>query len=247
MGSYLDKLLRGVKQVWRNGTPMPPEPVINFINAVTIVDNPSLGTTDVYLPSTGGSGGGSLLIIENNGSPMPSEPILNFVNCTVVDEPGFTRTTVSPSPAYVQVEGNGVAVTQRQIINFIGGTVADNAPLVRTDVTLAAVQPTPGASITTNVALAAGDTWKLFKGGNYTITQAHAVPGVLYRLQDDTTVDLSSVTVVFARGSASYTIEDPVTRAQSSQVQFLVSLATYEYMLDITTPPGVLRCMRPVR
>jgi hypothetical protein len=249
MGSFLDKLLRGIKQVYRNGFPMPQEPVINFINAVAIVDNQSLGSTDVYLPSTGGSGGGSLLIIENNGATMPSEPILNFVGCTVVDEPGFTRTTVSPGPSYVQIEGNGVAVTQRQIINFVGAAVVDDAPHVRTNVLVESVSPPPGPTLNAGsgaaLNLAATDTYKLFAAGNYTMTEANAVPGVLLRRQHDAVSPLENTNVVYDRGIATYTIEDPVTRAQSSQVQFLVSLATYEYMLDSTN--NVLRCMRVVR
>jgi hypothetical protein len=103
VSSFLDKLLLGIKQVWRNGTPMPVRPVINLIGFSAVLDNPSLGTTDVY-SSTGGSGGGSLLIVENNGSALPIEPSLNFIGFQVVDSPGTTSTNVTnatPAPVVI--------------------------------------------------------------------------------------------------------------------------------------------------
>lgn len=119
MGSYLDKLLRGIKQVYRNGIPMPQQPVINFIGFTAVLDNPTLGSTDVYGSSTGGSGGGSgggsILIIENNGSPMPLEPSLNFVGFALLDDPGNTRTNVSPLPiGVVTTVGAGASVPLNQ-------------------------------------------------------------------------------------------------------------------------------------
>jgi hypothetical protein len=95
MGSYLDKLLLGIKQVWRDGVPLPQRPVINLHGFSAVLDDPALGCTDIYV-STGGSGGGSLLVIQNNGSAMPVEPALNFVGFTVADNPGSTRTDVTP-------------------------------------------------------------------------------------------------------------------------------------------------------
>ena len=95
-GSFLDTLLLGIKRVWRNGFALPQRPVINFINFPLVVDNPSLGTTDVYGSSTGGSTGAALAIVENNGVAMPFEPAINFVGFVLADDPGNSRTNIAP-------------------------------------------------------------------------------------------------------------------------------------------------------
>lgn len=95
MGSYLDKLLLGIKQVYRNGSPMPLRPVINFVNFYEVLDNPALGSTDIYTSTGGGSSGGTLLVIEHNSSPVTARPILNFIGGTVADNVGNLSTDVS--------------------------------------------------------------------------------------------------------------------------------------------------------
>lgn len=99
-GSFLDKLLAGIKYVLNNGAEVVFRPSLNFIG-FTILDNPALGTTNIYAPSTGGSGGsgGGSVIVEVNGSPLPNEPAINFVGFTVANNPGNSSNDVFPSGA----------------------------------------------------------------------------------------------------------------------------------------------------
>jgi hypothetical protein len=98
MGSFLDQLIVGIKQLFNNGSQVTPfRPAINLIGA-TVSDNPSLNATNVQF--TGGSGGGGSLTIEHNGTGLPLEPALNFVDSagiayTVTDDAAHGRTNTS--------------------------------------------------------------------------------------------------------------------------------------------------------
>jgi hypothetical protein len=98
MGSFLDQLIIGIKQLFNNGAQVTPfRPAINLIGA-TVSDNPSLNATNVQF--TGGSGGGGSLTIEHNGTGLPLEPALNFVDSagiayTVTDDAAHGRTNAS--------------------------------------------------------------------------------------------------------------------------------------------------------
>lgn len=109
-GSFLDKLLGGIKQIARNFVTVGQRPTLNFINFAAVVDNPSMGTIDVY--GTSGSTGGGITIIENNGSAMPTEPALNFVGFVLGDDPAHSRTNVAlPSPGTTAVANGGTGRT----------------------------------------------------------------------------------------------------------------------------------------
>lgn len=85
----------GYSIIEEDGTPLPPETIINFTGAgVTVTDNPGGGSTTVNIP--GGSAGAYYQTVENQGTALPQETILNFASdsFTLVDDPSNDRTNV---------------------------------------------------------------------------------------------------------------------------------------------------------
>jgi len=252
MGSFLDKLLLGYRQVDSNGVPLRTRQILNFIG-FTVIDNPSLGTTDVFGGSSGGSSGGGLLLVENAGTPMPFEPILNFVGCSVVDDPGGTRTTITPAPTPpLVVENNGGGITQRANLDLIGFSYVDDAIGNRMRFTSTASLPPP-TTITGTGSPTIGPSafWQLIqpKIGGYTIVVGAITAGVTYRLQTipGGGTNFAADPAILSRGSNSFTIEDPQNRyaATANSVNMQTDGVTYEWCLDSTN--NVLRCMRQVQ
>ncbi len=111
-GSFLDTLLLGIKRIARGFSLLPQRPTLNFIGFPLVVDNPSMGTTDVYAASTGSSGSSGIVLVENNGAAMPFEPTLNFVGFTLGDDPSNQRTNVAlPSAGTTDVPHGGTGQT----------------------------------------------------------------------------------------------------------------------------------------
>ncbi len=252
MGSYLDKLLLGYRQVDSNGIPLRTRQILNFIG-FTVVDNPSLGTTDVFGGSSGGSGGGGLLLVENAGTPMPLEPIINFVGCSVVDDPGGTRTTITPAPTPpLIVESNGGGITQRAALDLIGFGYVDDSIGNRMRFMSAAFLPAP-VTITGTGSPTIGPLafWQLMqpKVGGYTITVGAISPGLIYRLQTipGGGTNFASDPAILSRGTNTFTIEDPQNRyaATANTANMQTDGVVYEWCLDQTN--NVLRCMRQVQ
>jgi hypothetical protein len=247
VGSFLDKLLLGLKSVDRNGNPMPVRPVLNFVGFTAVVDNPSLGTTDIFGSSTGSSGGGGITIIENAGTPMPAEPALNFVGFSVVDDPGNTRTTVTANPTPpLSVESNGVLQTQRYILNFVGFTVADDAPNVRTNVSATADFPAPAPTYTANHTVGPTETWVLYTGhaGGFTFDLSNIVAGRRYYFTyvAGTTIGGANA-ITFSHGTGAFVLENPNNRGlpTAATQPFGVDSQTIVWCLDATN--GVVRCL----
>ena len=94
MGSYLDKLLLGVKQVYLSGAPLPQRPIINLVSGFTAADNPSLDSTDVV--ATGGSGAAGVVFVQNAGLALTTRNTINF-NAPLVatDNGSFARSDVT--------------------------------------------------------------------------------------------------------------------------------------------------------
>jgi hypothetical protein len=85
----------GYSIIQEDGTPFPPETIINFTGAgVTVTDNPGGGSTTVNIP--GGSAGAYYQTMQAQGSALPQETILNFSSdsFTLVDDPTNDRTNV---------------------------------------------------------------------------------------------------------------------------------------------------------
>lgn len=92
-GSYLDKLLLGIKTVEWNGAEMPFRSVINFLGG-TVSDNPGNGSTDVTLGGSS-SGSGGYTTIQVSGNPEPSRIAINFIGLDVSDDVTHNRTNVT--------------------------------------------------------------------------------------------------------------------------------------------------------
>lgn len=80
MGSYLDKLLLGLKAIYNAGVPTTFRPNVNLIGA-TIVDNPTLNTTDVTV------GGGAAIVTTTSDFTQPS--VGSNVTVTVTSTASF--------------------------------------------------------------------------------------------------------------------------------------------------------------
>jgi hypothetical protein len=205
MGSYLDKLLRGIKQVYRNGTPMPLQPVINLIGFANVLDNPSLGSTDVYA-STGGSGGGGL-IIQSNGSAMPVQPALNFsTDFTLTnDVPGQSSDVALTYPARATLSAN---FTQPAVLATVAATVSSSS------------------------SFQVGATVFLFGGGFYSIT---AIPNPTHLTLRNTgavgnaapAATVTSGVLVIPSGPANLLFQANGTPVTERQILNLIGL-TYE-------------------
>lgn len=240
MGSYLDKLLLGVKQVYRNGTPMPLRPVINFVNLYQILDNPALDATDVYVSTTGGV----TLIVEHDASPVTARPILNFIGGTVADNAGNNSTDITLGSI---LENGGAAITQRPILNLIGLTYADNPGNSSMDFTTPSALVGPGAVITANYTLGATETFKVIGdslpgGVPYVIDMRNVVAGKEYLFLARGTGTLGSG-VTFSQGTASFLIESPEhLPTTEASVDVHTDWTTYGFALDTTA--NLLRSTR---
>lgn len=238
MGSYLDKLLLGVKQVYRNGTPLPLRPVINFVNLYQILDNPALDATDVYVSTTGGV----TLIVEHNAAPVTVRPILNFIGGTVADNVGNNSTDVTLGSI---VENGGATITQRPVLNLIGFGYADNPGNSSMDFTTPSALVGPGAVITGNTTIAANKTFSVIGDGPYTIDMRNVVAGREYLFLARGTGTLGAG-VTFSQGTASFLIEDPETSGSGFTTGATVNVhtdwTTYGFALDTTA--NLLRSTR---
>lgn len=68
MGSYLDKLLFGIRTVLNNGSPLPFESTINLIGFTSVVDNPGQKRIDVTAPAGAGAPGFGAPIQSSGGT-----------------------------------------------------------------------------------------------------------------------------------------------------------------------------------
>jgi hypothetical protein len=259
-GSFLDKLLLGIKAVWWNGTPVTPRPTINFLGGV-VADNSGLGTTDVTLGGSSGGGGG-VTTVESNGTAQPLRTAINFVGFDVTDDSPHNRTNVTLDLANSSITGvlsvpqggTGAASFTAHAVLLGGGsgpitTVASSAD---GDVlTLVGGIPawavpanrSPTTVLSGNTALAATDTWVLFVAGPFTLTAPAApIPGQLYEMTHTGGGSLTGAGQVTLASGAAYTITDPQnpTGTPASSVKFLTDAITYRFRLDGL---GVFRCV----
>jgi hypothetical protein len=252
MGSFLDTLLLGIKKVFRNGNPMPTRQIINFIGFTNVLDNPALGTTDVYGSSTGSSTSG-IILIENNGVAEPQRPTLNLVSgFTITDNAGNNSTDVTAVPAPpLLVSSGGSPITQRATLDLIGFSYADDAIGNRMRFTTQPILPAPGTTIiAAGTTIGPTDLFKLIQPSltPYTITWGAIVPGVIYRMLTvpGSLGGFAANPCTVSRGANTFTIEDPQNRyASPANTKTLqVDGVCYEWMLESTN--NVLRCMRQV-
>jgi hypothetical protein len=157
--------------------------------------------------------------------------------------------TVVPSAGDTIVGSSWSASVQLQTVTFISDGSTRWYPLAGTGrISAFPDLAAPGATINSTTILGASKVWSKFAAGTYPLIAQNFVPGRLYRMQHDNILPLEFSGVTLSRGTAGFSIEDPVARVPTlSPVAFDVSGATYEYMLDMTSPPGLLCCMRPVR
>jgi hypothetical protein len=142
-------------QIQDEGSDLPIQDTLNFIGtAVTAVDNPTTGATDVTI-NNGGH------IIEDEGTPLANQPTLNFIgpDVTVTDNVGDNTTDVtisSPSGNAHVIEEEGTPLPAQPALNFIGDnvTATNNAGNSATDITIDAVAES-GWTEVNNVAVLA--------------------------------------------------------------------------------------------
>jgi hypothetical protein len=174
VGSYLDKLLRGIKQVYRNGALMPQQPVINMIGFAAVLDNPSLGSTDIYASS----GSGTSIIIENDGSPLPIQPALNFAPDLVATNNG-AATRIDVALNFLTWTKGGRMQGILHVTNAATGVLSPVAQIAmcesNTGTTVVSIGPAssfPGSTIPDGFSFMVADTGGAGATSPITITNA---------------------------------------------------------------------------
>lgn len=238
--------LQGILHVV-NGTPG----VLSPTSQIAMCESDT-GTTSVSIPTAAQFGGTipdgfSFMVADTGGAaPASNVTITNSTGLKIVDPSTRVSTTgnITFSFAYSCAVWTWDATELVYFISSGGGGSSI---------------PAPGATISANATIGPSNLWTKFAAiaGGYTLTMGSIVAGVLYRMQNmpgiggATLEHLASPSVntpvTLARGSNTFTIEDPSNRfgTLANSVTFGVSEAIYEYMLDSTS--NVLRCMRQVQ
>jgi hypothetical protein len=107
-GSFLDKLLLGIKAVWWNGAPTTIRSTVNFLGG-TVADNPSLGTTDVSL--SGVLGGGWQTALDLDLSAQPNQTLGTDTTFTIGGLTWTKQNSSSDATAMAVVNGTGLVVS----------------------------------------------------------------------------------------------------------------------------------------
>lgn len=243
--------------LWANGGRM--QGILHVVNGTPGVLSPTAqiamcesdtGTTSVSIPTAAQFGGTipdgfSFMVSDTGGEASTSNVTITNSTALKIVDPN-TRLATTGNITFVSSYASSIWTWDATEFVYFLSSGGGSSSL-----------PAPGATISANTTIGPSNLWTKFAAiaGGYTLTMGSIVAGVLYRLQNmpgigGTTLEglaAASTPVSLARGSNSFTIEDPSNRfgALANSVTFGVSEAVYEYMLDSSS--NVLRCMRQVQ